>query len=103
MSDPGIAALDPIFYLHHCNIDRMWAIWHHAGNKNPTDAAWLDGPAASGQREFVMPLPTNSSWVYISSEMDSLSKVDYTYDTLPALAPAVNVLSQRLNRLGAVA
>lgn len=24
MSDPGMAALDPIFYLHHCNIDRLW-------------------------------------------------------------------------------
>jgi tyrosinase len=35
--------------------------------------------------------------------MDSLSKVHYTYDTLPALAPPVNVLSQRLTRLGAVA
>jgi len=103
MSDPGIAALDPIFYLHHCNIDRMWAVWNQAGNKNSTDPAWLNGPAASGQREFVMPLPTNSSWVYIPSQMDSLSKVDYTYDTLPALAPAVNMLSQRLNRLGAVA
>jgi tyrosinase len=103
MSDPGIAALDPIFYLHHCNIDRMWAIWNHAGNKNPTDPAWLDGPAASGQREFVMPLPTKSSWVYTPGQMDSLSKVNYTYDTLPALAPPVNLLSQRLTRLGAVA
>ena len=50
-----------------------------------------------------MPLPTNSSWVYIPSQMDSLGKVGYTYDTLPALAPTVNVLSQRLARLGAVA
>ena len=103
MSDPGIAALDPIFYLHHCNIDRMWAVWNHAGNKNPTEPAWLNGPAASGQREFVMPLPTNSSWVYTPDQMDDLSKVNYTYDTLPALAPAVNVLSQRLTRLGAIA
>ena len=36
MSDPGIAALDPIFYLHHCNIDRMWAAWNANGNPNTT-------------------------------------------------------------------
>src|SRR5262249_3184594 len=103
MSDPGIAALDPVFYLHHCNIDRLWAVWNAAGNRNPTDPSWLNGPAAVGQREFIMPLPANSAWVYTPQQMDSLSKLDYTYDSLPALAPAVNVLSQRLIRLGAVA
>ena len=103
MSDPGLAALDPIFYLHHCNIDRMWAVWNSNGKSNPTDPAWLKGPAAHGQREFVMPLPTNKSWVYTPEQMDSLSKLDYTYDSLPKLAPAVNLLSQRLTHLGATA
>ncbi len=27
MSDPNLAAYDPLFYPHHCNIDRIWAIW----------------------------------------------------------------------------
>jgi tyrosinase len=27
MGDPNVAAYDPIFYPHHCNIDRIWAIW----------------------------------------------------------------------------
>jgi hypothetical protein len=27
MGDPNLAAYDPIFYPHHCNIDRIWAIW----------------------------------------------------------------------------
>ncbi len=58
MSDPSLAGLDPIFYLHHANIDRMWAEWNSApANKNPTDNAWLKGPAASGAHEFVMPMP----------------------------------------------
>jgi hypothetical protein len=37
MNDPTTAALDPIFWLHHCNIDRLWASWNDAGNRNPTD------------------------------------------------------------------
>jgi len=103
MSDPGIAALDPIFYLHHCNIDRLWAGWNNSGKANPADPKWLKGPAAQGQREFVMPIPGNDSWVYTPEQMGSLSKLDYTYDKLPAPAAVVNVLSQRLTRLGAAA
>jgi tyrosinase len=38
------AALDPIFWLHHCNIDRLWEVWiqRDGRNRNPDDRAWLD-------------------------------------------------------------
>lgn len=100
MSIPALAGLDPIFYLHHANIDRMWAIWNIA-NANPTDAKWLDGPAANGDREFVMPMPDGSAWVYTPRQMNSLSQLNYTYDSLPKPAPAAPLLAQRLMRLGA--
>ena len=37
------APLDPIFWLHHCNIDRLWEAWLRRAttNKNPTDPTWL--------------------------------------------------------------
>ena len=28
---------DPMFYLHHANMDRIWESWSRLGNKNPTD------------------------------------------------------------------
>lgn len=28
MSRPETAAGDPVFWLHHCNVDRVWATWH---------------------------------------------------------------------------
>ena len=102
MSDPGLAALDPIFYLHHANIDRMWAVWNgNTANKNPADTKWLNGPAAAGDREFVMPMPDGKAWVYTPQQMSSLAQLDYTYDNLPALAPAADPLPQRLTRLKA--
>ncbi|EGN95736.1 hypothetical protein SERLA73DRAFT_142638, partial [Serpula lacrymans var. lacrymans S7.3] len=27
MSDPDYAAFDPIFFLHHCNVDRLFSLW----------------------------------------------------------------------------
>jgi tyrosinase len=35
------AANDPIFWMHHCNIDRLWESWNRAGRLNPTTASWL--------------------------------------------------------------
>jgi hypothetical protein len=42
MADPGTAARDPIFWLHHANIDRLWHVWNQLGRANPTDPAWAD-------------------------------------------------------------
>lgn len=36
------AAQDPIFWLHHANVDRLWEAWLRSRptNRNPTDGAW---------------------------------------------------------------
>jgi tyrosinase len=46
MSATTTAALDPIFWLHHANIDRLWEVWKARDelNTNPTDPGWLNGP-----------------------------------------------------------
>jgi tyrosinase len=103
MSDPGLAALDPIFYLHHCNIDRLWAAWNENGNPNSNASNWLNGPAASGEREFAMPMPDGTSWVYTPSDVNSLIQLDYTYDDLSTAAPVqpLSIINRRLRKLGA--
>lgn len=39
------AGLDPLFWLHHANIDRLWEVWRqrNASHTNPTQAQWLTG------------------------------------------------------------
>ncbi len=106
MTDPGMAALDPIFYLHHANIDRLWAAWNkNPANKNPVVPKWLNGPAASGGRKFVMPKPDGTSWVYTPQQVTDLHLLDYTYDNLPAppSVPPAHLFADRLARLGATA
>jgi tyrosinase len=42
MGSVPYAANDPVFWLHHCNIDRLWASWNKNGGKNPTNLTdWL--------------------------------------------------------------
>jgi tyrosinase len=37
MSDLTTAAADPLFYMHHANVDRLWWNWHQDyPNQNPT-------------------------------------------------------------------
>jgi Common central domain of tyrosinase len=42
MGDPDTAAEDPIFWLHHANIDRLWWFWERQGHLNPPDQPWRD-------------------------------------------------------------
>jgi tyrosinase len=101
MSYPQSAGLDPIFYLHHANIDRMWAGWNQK-YPNPKADKWVKGPTATGDRKFVMPMPDGKPWRFTPGDVSSLSQLDYTYDNLPT-PPTINLLAERLMRLGAVA
>lgn len=45
MADPDLAARDPIFWLHHSNIDRLWQVWLDCDplHQNLTTTYWLTG------------------------------------------------------------
>jgi tyrosinase len=104
MSDPDTAGLDPIFWLHHANIDRLWEVWRQnpPTNVNPRDQKWLKGPASLGERAFSMPMPDGTSWDYTPADVIDLGQLGYSYDDLSP-ATAVAKPSDRLVRLGAKA
>ncbi len=65
------AARDPIFWMHHCNIDRLWESWNRLpGRTNPS---WPDRPFpfANGQGKAVTALPKGASRV---------AQLKYQYD-----------------------
>jgi tyrosinase len=101
MSHPGIAALDPIFWLHHANIDRLWEVWLRRArvHENPTDRAWLDGPM--GARKFIMPAPDGSRHRFVAQEMlDTTSPaLDYAYEDASDPLGGEERLSARLGTL----
>ncbi|MGK4567800.1 tyrosinase family protein [Flavobacterium sp. 3HN19-14] len=102
MGDPETAGLDPIFYLHHCNIDRMSAAWNEAGNSDPSDANWLDGQTATGSRKFYMPKPDKTAWEYTPAMVTDTKLLDYTYEdlSLGMATPSVSKKTLRLRTFG---
>jgi len=65
------AARDPIFWLHHCNIDRLWASWNAAGNANP-----------ALNQTFTFAKNDGTIVVANLSDVMDLSMMDYKYDRL---------------------
>lgn len=51
ISSIGTAARDPLFFLLHCNVDRLWAKWQAANNRfDAATAASYDGGGPGGNR-----------------------------------------------------
>ncbi|GAB7529090.1 hypothetical protein PS3A_14990 [Pseudomonas sp. 3A(2025)] len=82
MGTPRTAGLDPIFWLHHANIDRLWQTWNDLPTSlgDPTESKWLQGPASIGEHPFVMPTPEGEAWDYTPQQMVSLQALGYSYD-----------------------
>jgi hypothetical protein len=69
------AANDPVFWMHHCNIDRMWASWNRNGGCNPGDASWLN-------HQFTFPDANGNSVVATIKDFKAIAPLNYSYDTL---------------------
>jgi tyrosinase len=94
MGDVPTAAGDPIFWLHHCNIDRMWASWNQT-NPNPPDAAWRD-------QTFVFADELCRRVSVKVSDFAQLDGLHYRYDQLlPVPRPAALAAIQRLRLVAA--
>jgi tyrosinase len=70
------AANDPIFWMHHCNIDRIWASWNNAGHANPTAATMPSWPI----QVFVFAGPDGKEVKAVVKDYTNTKKCDYTYD-----------------------
>ena len=74
------AAQDPIFWLHHANIDRLWEVWLKQGDgrANPTkERRWLN--------ERFLFFDEDGQRIEMSGReiVDTVGQLDYRYDQLP--------------------
>ncbi|WP_102864889.1 MULTISPECIES: tyrosinase family protein [Pseudomonas] len=103
MSYPNTAALDPIFWLHHANIDRLWQVWLDSPEEhsNPDKSNWYNGPDKLS-RPFIVPQVDGEPWKFkVAEVLDTLApRLNYRYDTTAPAKSQGNRLHQRLQRLG---
>lgn len=69
---------DPIFMMHHGNIDRIWAYWNALGRKNSTDPLWLNMPFTNNYIG-----PDGKPYSRKVSDLLSTAALGYTYDNMP--------------------
>jgi tyrosinase len=92
MSFIPTAAEDPIFFIHHCNIDRAWASWN-VRYPNPTTTDWLD-------KTFTFASPNRTTAEYLVRDYNTTEQLRYRYERLiplPPRAPSNTVLAARFN------
>jgi tyrosinase len=87
MAWPECAARDPIFWLHHANIDRLWQVWldQGGGRVNPTDQdLWMN-------HEFIF-YDVGGVEVKMSGKqvLDTAVQLHYRYEQPPS--PAAQAL-----------
>jgi tyrosinase len=79
MSDLKTAARDPIFWLHHANIDRLWQMWLDLDpdHRNPHDKDWL-------KSSFKFPTPDGEIKEWSVGDVLDTADLGYRYDTVAA-------------------
>lgn len=104
MRSPLVSPFDPFFYLHHCNIDRLWAMWQADGHqteypvmggeaqhhRNDIMYPWTGGAAGYGTSATIssaIPMP-DFSGLGAQTNVDTLdfrTAFGYTYDTISVI------------------
>jgi len=79
MGSTRTAALDPVFWLHHCNVDRVWATWHQKNGDLAYPRPWKD-VSMSG---FTGP-DGRQTGRWVASRITSTRGLGYRYDALYA-------------------
>ncbi len=91
MADFATVGGDPLFYLHHCNLDRVWESWNRLGNANPTDPKYLDRKFTYADRNgkrIDMPVSAGDRVAQLGYEYDKYEQPPKAGSGAPKLAVA---------------
>lgn len=89
MGDPFASPSDPIFWLHHANLDRVWWSWQKRDlEKRLRDVSgpvvildWVNAQGGNVTMEFPLSLGFNN-WDAVIEDMMDIRPLCYNYDKL---------------------
>lgn len=87
------AAKDPVFWLHHSNIDRLWEVWLNkcGGRANPIDTVWMN-------KSYTFFDETGTAVNIKGSDIVSIAtQLNYRYDSLPLTASCGGTASKLIS------
>ena len=67
MSDASVSPADPVFWLHHANLDRLWWVWYNSPQGNHQN------PPLTGSAAIMDP------WSYTEADVRNIHTLGYTY------------------------
>jgi tyrosinase len=67
MSDASVSPADPVFWMHHANLDRLWWVWYNSTQGNHQN------PPLTGSDAVMDP------WTYTEADVRSISALGYKY------------------------
>ena len=67
MSDASVSPADPIFWLHHANLDRLWWVWYNSPQGNHQN------PPLTGSDSVMDP------WTYTEADVRNIVNLRYEY------------------------
>jgi tyrosinase len=91
MADIHISPLDPLFWAHHANLDRIWDLWtRQPGHTNTADPLWHKFRFLG---QFIN--SDKTSWEPLVSDLVNTNQLGYSYfPTFPSPEPFVALLAE---------
>ncbi|MBP0481457.1 tyrosinase family protein [Sagittula salina] len=88
MGSVPTAAKDPVFWVHHAQVDRCWASWNAAGGANPTEDAW------TGRTFQFFDAVENTLVTVPTGSVTTTEALGYNYqDLIQPMPPATEMVS----------
>jgi tyrosinase len=90
---------DPVFFLHHCFIDKVWADWQRVQSEENPDGAPHYAPLREGPPGHNIDDPLKP-WTHTVQEVLDITALGYAYEPTPSqpmiLAEAVRALRNKV-------